>query len=441
MCSGVPVIKKGFILNVGPIASYLYNVKDTMLKNVLLNNDAVNIFTKCDGLNSIDMISQDLSSEYGENFEDIKNIVSSFILNTNYFEILDEPEFRKVELTGFEDLQVPLHLLVELTDYCNYYCKHCFNDSSSNKNTFIDADKLLSFLNEISEMGVHTIDLSGGEPLNHPKFNEIVEFASKMFKKVTIISNGTLINKKHIDIFKKYKDKITLRLTLNSSTPDHMDDFCGKVGAFNKVMKIIPLLVKEGVNVEAAMNVTPFNQDDIEDTLKLSMDLGCSKLELGIISPMGRAMDNNELVFSDEEFFNFENEVNRIIEVYKDYISKSEEYNAMSEINSGEFSLGNCGAGVKSISISPLGNAKLCPIDVNPYFTMGNVLNENLKDVLLRIGEFRFDKINKPQPMDCGSCDHLKFCQHCIVKGCIQYKEIGNQCFWGEKYLKNQITH
>jgi len=136
LCSGFPVIKKGFILNVGPIASYLYNVKDTMLKNVLLNNDAVNIFTKCDGLNSIDMISQDLSSEYGENFEDIKNIVSSFILNTNYFEILDEPEFRKVELTGFEDLQVPLHLLVELTDYCNYYCKHCFNDSSSNKNNF-----------------------------------------------------------------------------------------------------------------------------------------------------------------------------------------------------------------------------------------------------------------------------------------------------------------
>ncbi|MDR2544161.1 MAG: radical SAM protein [Methanobrevibacter sp.] len=437
-----PVIKEGYCLHFGSTLSFLYKSKNVSYF-ISLNEDATNIFLECDGLSSIDKITHNLSSKYGEDYDEIKDVVSSFILNNKYLDIFDEPKPREIVITGSKDLQSPLHLLFELTDFCNWNCKHCFNDSSSLQDDFIDSTKLISFLRQMSNMGVNTLNLSGGEPLFHPQFNEIVEEASKLFKKIIILSNGTLINEKHIDIFKKYKDKITLRLTLNSSTFEYMDDFVGKSGAFNRVNEVISLVASEGVNVEVAMICTPYNMDDMVDVAKLSRKLGASKLEIGIITSIGRAIDYEDYIFSEDSLSEFEDKYRLFVDEFRDYmftseefqIMKSEEFQIMIENSKNDaFRKGNCGVGLRSISVTSTGKVKLCPIDVNSFFNMGNVLEEDLKSVFLRMEKFGFDKMDVPQIMVCGQCQHLSFCSNCIVKGFIMYNKLGSQCLWGEKY-------
>jgi len=430
-----PGLKEGYCLHFGSTLSFCYNQSE--YSNIVsLNEDAINIFLECDGLSSIDKIIHNLSSKYGENVDEIRDVVSSFILNSKYLDVLDKAEFREIVITGSKDLQVPLHLLVELTDFCNWNCKHCFNDSSSCKHDFIDSTKLISFLREMSANGVNILNFSGGEPLSHPQFNVIVDEASKLFQKVVILSNGTLINEKHVDCFKKYEDKITLRLTVNSSTFEYMDDFVGKSGAFNRVNEVISLLVSAGINVEVAMICTPYNDDDMVDVAKLSKKLGASKLEIGVITSIGRAADYDDLIFSEDGFFKFEDKVKLLIDEFGDYIAKSEEYQAMSEDNKSDaFQVGNCGVGIRTISVTSTGKVKLCPIDVNSFFSIGNVLDEDLKSVLLRMEKFRFDKIDFPQVAVCGSCQHLSFCSNCVVKGVIMHNKLGSYCIWGEKYL------
>ncbi|MDR2545344.1 MAG: PqqD family peptide modification chaperone [Methanobrevibacter sp.] len=434
-----PVIREGYCLHLGSSLSFLYDFED-LSDCVSLNTDAINILRECDGLSNIEEIIHNLSSKYGEDPEEIKDVVSFFILNNKYLDIFDEPKPREIVITGSKDLQVPLHLLVELTDFCNWNCKHCFNDSSPIKHDFIDKDKLINFLRELGAMGTNTLNLSGGEPLSHPQLDEIVEVASKLFQRIVILSNGTLINEKHIDVFKKYKDKITLRLTLNSSTSEYMDDFVGKSGAFNKVNEVISQVSSEGVNVEVAMVCTPYNKDDRINVANLSRKLGASKVEIGIITSIGRATDYDDLIFSPDDFRMFEDKVRLLIDEFGDYIGKSEEYQAMSDDNENSaFQAGNCGVGLRTISVTPTGKVKLCPIDVNSFFSVGNVLDEDLKSVLLRMEKIGFDKIDKPQATICGQCEHLFFCSNCIVKAVLMNNKIGNsKCVWGEKYLQTQ---
>ncbi|MDR2622961.1 MAG: radical SAM protein [Methanobrevibacter sp.] len=420
-------------MHIGSTLSFLYRSGD-LSDSVSLNEDAINIFLECDGCSSFDRIVHNLSFKTGEDVDEIKDVVGSFILDNKYLDVLDEAEFRRIIITGSRDLQVPLHLLVELTDYCNWDCKHCFNDSSSFKHGFIDSASLIIFLREMSAMGCDTVNLSGGEPLAHPQFSEIVEEASKLFRKVVILSNGTLINENIIGVLKKYRDRIILRLTLNSSTGFIMDDFVGKSGAFNRVNEVISLVVNEGINVEVAMICTHYNMDDMVDVAKLSRKLGASKLEIGIITSVGRAIDHKDLIFSEDGFSKLEDKVKLLIDEFGDYISKSEEYQAMSE-DSDAFHSGNCGVGFRSISVTSTGDVKLCPIDVNNFYPIGNVLDEDFKSVLCRMEKFRFDKIDTPQVTICGTCEHLFFCSGCIVKGFIMHDRIGKECVWGEKYL------
>jgi radical SAM protein with 4Fe4S-binding SPASM domain len=429
------VVKDGCGLHLGSISSFLYESGDLSESVHHLNEDAINIFLECDGCSSIDKIIHNLSFKTGEDVDEIKDVVGSFILDNEYLDILDKAESRESFVTGSKDFQVPLHLLVELTDYCNWNCKHCFNDSSSFKHDFIDSTSLIIFLREMASMGCNTINFSGGEPLAHPQFSLILKEASKLFSKVVILSNGTLINSEHISVLKNIKNKITLRLTLNSSTSDFMDDFVGRSGAFNRVNEVISLVSNEGINVEVAMICTPHNYTDMVDVAKLSEKLGSSKLEIGIITSEGRAIDHNDLIFSSDGFSKFEDEFKLLVDEFGDYISKSEEYNARSEDSDVAFHTGNCGVGVRSMSVTPQGDIKLCPINVNNFYRIGNVLDEDFKSVLLKMEKFRFDKIDVPQVTICGGCQHLFFCSNCIVKGFIMHDRIGNECVWGEKYI------
>jgi len=80
----------------------------------------------------------------------------------------------------------------ELTTLCPANCLHChipmrLRHDSPKQRDFCDFAIDLMILKE--RLDVENIVLSGGEPACHPQFQEIVKFASKMFK-TAVISNG-----------------------------------------------------------------------------------------------------------------------------------------------------------------------------------------------------------------------------------------------------------
>lgn len=98
------------------------------------------------------------------------------------------------KVLGLLEGKIPVPEVVEIfpTNYCDFSCSHC-----RCKNSHSDIGKYMEFavfeklLTDLSEKGVNTLEFSGGgEPLIHPKINEMFDLIKKKGFRVGIITNG-----------------------------------------------------------------------------------------------------------------------------------------------------------------------------------------------------------------------------------------------------------
>lgn len=84
-------------------------------------------------------------------------------------------------------------ILVEISpsNKCNCSCSYCFYRNKHDK-THIKTETLESTLKDMKEMGVKAVSWTGGgEPTQHPKFDEIVTYAHLEGLKQGLFTNGT----------------------------------------------------------------------------------------------------------------------------------------------------------------------------------------------------------------------------------------------------------
>jgi MoaA/NifB/PqqE/SkfB family radical SAM enzyme len=338
-----------------------------------VNESAVDIIKECNGMNSFNDIVINLTSSYDKGYDEIKEIVFDFIKDNIIFKINDR-QLRSpyLPIKGSNDLQIPTMFSIELTNYCNYSCEHCYNNSKPGNNEFIDSDNLIEFLSYIKEFDP-VIELTGGEPLSHQNIEKIIDYCCQNFEIVNVITNGSLA-KKHIKFLSKYNN-LTLLISLYSYKSEYMDWFTNTKGYFDNVMNNIKEPVKKGVRVLVTLLITPTNVEDMYPTVKMIKSTGVESLRVGIIMPIGRAK-NKDLDFTTKNISEFDDELEKVNEDFSDFILKIPEYlldNPIDRIN--------CGVTIDSISIKYDGNVKLCPITPDKC-NIGNILNESPESFL-----------------------------------------------------------
>jgi MoaA/NifB/PqqE/SkfB family radical SAM enzyme len=84
--------------------------------------------------------------------------------------------------------EIPKEITIELTNYCPRDCKYCSSNTTKDKKSakFIDYNNLYHDL--ISKHFTRII-LSGGEPLSHPRFFDILQLAKKHADDVVLYTN------------------------------------------------------------------------------------------------------------------------------------------------------------------------------------------------------------------------------------------------------------
>jgi MoaA/NifB/PqqE/SkfB family radical SAM enzyme len=96
----------------------------------------------------------------------------------------------------------PLNIDIESTNRCNLKCPNCARSSDSWGNNGIGDMDFHTYKKIIDECGEHklrSIKLSWrGEPLLHPKVEELIEYAHALNMDVGLITNGGLLHKKDI---------------------------------------------------------------------------------------------------------------------------------------------------------------------------------------------------------------------------------------------------
>jgi len=393
-------------------------------KTILLRNTARNeiqtvneaayaTLSECGGDKTLQQIIMNALVRYqGTESSDvyIQKILAFFqnILQTENLLLSDFPVSCPVPIQDVSDHCYPDNVAFELTDFCNLHCMHCYRNSSPSKSDFADADRLLAAVEQLSHYGLRSVHLTGGEPSAHKDFVRILEGVLKLCPSVIVLSNGTLFGEKELDAFQRAEGRVTIQVDVDCANAAVHDRIRGMNGAFDAVTGFIRKAAARGISVETAMAVCADNLPYLEDTVKISADLGAVGITCTPVMPMGRGAGMPPL--SESQTLEL---IQRLPELYKKYggFVKQPEV-SMESLEKRR----NCGGGHTNITCSPSGNIRPCILLDPQKYVMGNLFEE-APETLFAKPVFRcFANLQAPNHETCGDCRYGQHCLGCFSK-------------------------
>jgi len=167
-----------------------------------------------------------------------------------------------------------------ITGKCNYNCRHCFNAAdNADKMKEWDWDDLMDLFDQAADCGVHSITLTGGEPMIYPRFLDAVrEIYRRGMTLEKLTTNGYFLTKEVLDEFKRLKCAPVIKISFDGvGCHDWMR---GHKGAEERTIDAFRLCAEEGFKTLSQTQVNRKNVDSIEETLDLLDSIGVTTTRL-----------------------------------------------------------------------------------------------------------------------------------------------------------------
>ena len=316
-----------------------------------------------------------------------------------------------------------------LTAGCNLHCRHCwitptFVHGKPVPGECLDFNLLQEAVAQAKPMGLAGAKLTGGEPVLHPRFREIVDFLSAAGLDLSMETNGTLITR---DLAVHLHDKTRLtRVAVSLDSPDaeQHDRFRGVKGAFAAAVEGIGHLVAAGYRPQIIMSVFRENVSRIEELIALARRLGAGMVKFNPVTPSGRGAE----IHKQGQGLEF-GELLALIHRIRGPIQDRSEIHlnimvppAMATVKE-LVRYGGEGAGCHVRHILGLlgtGEMALCGIGRNlPELVFGRLGRDDLREVWMNhpvLRQMRKD-LAGPFPGVCGDCLHAGRClTHCLAQ-------------------------
>lgn len=88
----------------------------------------------------------------------------------------------------------PIYVKIKVNYGCNLKCEMCKHWRETREPP-ISMDRFNETISELAELGCKKIHFSGGEPMLRPQLPDLVEHATQLGMRVTLTTNGTLVDK------------------------------------------------------------------------------------------------------------------------------------------------------------------------------------------------------------------------------------------------------
>lgn len=402
---GYPVLKKDifFAHITTPDRTIIKTRNTTTGKDYRLNKASVALLTLCTGSNSIQDIIVELSKKFDEPVLEItpkinailkmlqqKNVI---LINSTY----SEPRNTLKTITAKYPLE---RAQIEITNECNLFCVHCFNDSGVSLPDELNTKEILKIIDTLSSLGVHFLTLSGGEPFVHPDIFTIITHARNAPMSVFIITNGTLLTR---EIIQKLQNLgiSGLSISLDSMSEQHVKKFRRKNGTLKKTLQGIAMAKKAGIHVDISMSVSQLTKDIIP-LLKYLKEQNISKIDIAPVIFSGREITG--IPISPEEYY--EVLIQGLTYMKKEFPEALPEYTPRDN---------PCGIGLDRIGIKADGSILPCPGCVKEM-SIGNVRDDNIKK-LWETNEFlkKLRTMRVETDFHCQKCEYIPWCGGCIA--------------------------
>jgi MoaA/NifB/PqqE/SkfB family radical SAM enzyme len=195
-------------------------------------------------------------------------------------------------------------VILELLSSCNLNCSHCFYKSLNKFNSadFLPKTEIFILIRKMVKNKINKLVLTGGEPTLHPDFIEISKYAMLKIPKVSVCTNGVILNNKLEEEIIKLNFS-TYTVSIDSHIEAAHNKFRGRKGAFKKTIAFIKKLNLKHRNVSIHITINSDNIKHIEETINFCK--GFSK-EIVVSSIYHNKLDEQEkLKGYNKELINF----------------------------------------------------------------------------------------------------------------------------------------
>ncbi len=298
-------------------------------------------------------------------------------------------------------LSAPICLTWQITDRCNLRCVHCLAASTDKKPGELDMSQIKLFLDDLAEMRVFYINVGGGEPLLHPHFFDIADYAGEKGVYIQFSTNGTLID--GTIAAEVAKRGLRVQVSLDGWEQAVNDPIRG-VGTFHKVVRAIELLRKKNIRVSVNCVVTKSAVPGLDELYRLAASFD-ARLRLSRLRPSGRAGECwRDLAPSREQYFQLFQWLKRHPDV-----TTGDSFFFLSALGEPLPGLSQCGAGKLTCSVDSHGFVYPCPFTADPALAVGNIKEQPLSRLWQESGLFK--QLRQQKPGSCTSCDSFGKCR------------------------------
>ena len=209
-----------------------------------------------------------------------------------------------------------------ITGRCNYNCLHCFNAADNNRlQSEFSLDEAEKLIEEAEACGINAFTITGGEPMIHPHFMDIIRsiYAHGMYVE-ELNTNGFFLTQEILDEMKKIRCRPLMKISFDGI--GHHDWLRNRKGAEEDALRAIRLCIENGFPVKAQTNVHRLNLHAMLPTAKLLNDMGVREMRIIRTTEAPRWLQNaGDACLTLEEYFD---QMLAFLKEYADTDSKME---------------------------------------------------------------------------------------------------------------------
>lgn len=308
----------------------------------------------------------------------------------------------------FGDNPFPTSVHLEIASVCNERCVHCYIPQG-NKVGVMPFDMLKNVIKQCRDLNILHVTLSGGEPLLHPHFHEILSLCKDNDLSINVLSNLTNLDEAIVEEMVA-NPLLSVQASLYSIVPAVHDSITGIPGSCKKTIQSILRLVHYNIPVQISCPIMKQNYNNYREVITWGKENGVPvSADYVIIGSCDGTTSNLQCRLQmDEIAIILKEELNdpllreTLVEEVKNNKLRSQD----------DFICGVCGS-----SICVRANGDVFPCAGWENCVLGNINELPLKDIWFNSEEaIRLRNLRRRDFPRCSSCEYEDYCTLCLVR-------------------------
>ena len=238
-----------------------------------LDRNEFNALILCDGQRDLDTIELSESIQNALRLFEKEGVVtfhekSHLIQPEQYYRHYDTKYFKSV--------------VWSITGRCNFRCRHCYLDAPGAAFGELSTEEAFSIIDQMAECGIHTIELTGGEPLVRKDFWELVDrLCANGISIDQVYTNGWLLTEEILDGFSRRDLKPEFSISFDGL--GWHDWMRGTEGAEDAAFRAVRLCHDHGFPTNIEMCLHKGNRNTLRETVLKLAEAGTGSIKCSFV--------------------------------------------------------------------------------------------------------------------------------------------------------------